>query len=438
MATRQSISRRGLLKQAAATAGAVMSFPYIVPSSVFGKDGAIAPSNRITVGCVGVGGMGTHDMQRMFEVPDVQVVAIADPKKTRRDIVQNLVHEKYGKDSCAAYSDYRELATRKDIDVVQVATVDQWHVLCALEAVRNGKDVYVEKPLGLSIAENQALRAACHRYGRIFQFGTQQRSMPQFRRACELVLNGRIGKLHTVKVSAPVGPEQRTGDLTYAAAPVPEGFDYDMWLGPAPWAPYTPKRTESPYWFHISDYSIGYIGGWGIHHLDIAQWGMNELGGPVELVGSGVFPTKDSLCDNPLNWDVKMKYANGVMLHFTSDGGPNMHGCRFEGDKGWIHVDRGQLIAEPASILNEKIGPGETRLHASTHQQQDLIEAVKRRGRTVSNIDVAVCSDNLCHLAWIAVHLGRKLKWNPAKEEFTNDPEANAMRIRGMRAPWHL
>ena len=427
MKNQGTITRRKLLKHAAGAAGAAITFPYIVPSSALGLDGAVAPSNRITVGCVGAGNMGTYDMSRMFEVRDAQVVAVADPKKLRRDAAKTAVDAFYKSNGCTAYNDFRELCARKDIDVVQVATTDQWHVLCALEAVRNGKDVYVEKPLGLTIDEIKTLRDACHRYGRIFQFGTQQRSMPQFRQACELALNGRIGKLHTIKVSAPVGFPERTNDIKYTPADVPAGFDYEMWLGPAPWAPYTPKRTESPHWFHISDYSIGYIGGWGIHHVDIAQWGNGaELTGPVEIEGSGVFPTNDSLCDNPLSWDCKLKYANGVMMHFTCDGGPNQHGIRFEGTKGWIHVDRGQIIAEPKGVLDEKIGPDEIRLSASLHQQQNLIDCVKTRGRTVSNIDVAVRSDTVCHLSYIAVCLGRKLKWNPAKEEFVNDPEANA------------
>lgn len=438
MRNRPLISRRTVLRRAARAAGAAVALPTLVPASALGHGGAAAPSNRVTVGCIGVGGMGTYDMTRMFEVPDVQVVAVCDPYASKREAARKLVNDFYKQDVCTAYNDFRELVARKDIDVVQVATTDHWHVLCALAAVRNGKDVYVEKPLGLSIRENQALRDACRRYGRLFQFGTQQRSMPQFRQACELVLNGRIGKVHTVKVSAPSGPAERTNDATWAPAPVPEGFDYDLWLGPAPRAPFTPKRCISPHWFHISDYSIGYIGGWGIHHIDIAQWGMNELGGPIEIEGSGVFPTQDSLCDNPLNWDVRMKYAGGVTLHFTSDGGPNQHGIRFEGDKGWVHVDRGQIIAEPAALLQEKIGPGEPRLHASVHQQRDLIEAVKTRGRTVSHIETAVKSDNICHLTHIAVHLGRKLRWDPDKEVFIDDVEANARLSRSMRSPWHL
>ncbi len=431
--------RRRFLRDAAGAAAAAVAFPYVVPSSALGKAGAVAPSNRITVGCIGMGGMGTFDMNLMLALPDVQVVAVCDPKTDRREAARQRVREYYGKDSCDAYNDFRELVARDDIDVVQVATTDQWHVPHALAAVRAGKDVYVEKPLGMSMREILTLRTDCHRYGRLFQFGTQQRSSPQFRQACELVQNGRIGKLHTIRVSAPVGADQRTGEVTYTPAPVPEGFDYDMWLGPAPWAPYTPKRVISPYWFHISDYSLGYIAGWGIHHVDIAQWGNGtELSGPTEIEGSAVFPSNDSLCDNPLNWDCRLTYANGVVMHFTSDGGPNAHGIRFEGTQGWIHVDRSRIVAEPAAVLQEKIGPNEIHLPVSTNHQRNLIDCVKTRRPPICNIDVAVRSDTVCHLSWLAVHLGRKLRWDPAKERFVNDPEADARMSRAMRAPWRL
>jgi predicted dehydrogenase len=432
----KAVTRRGLLKGAA---GAAIGFPYVVRSSALGADGAVAPSNRITVGCIGVGGMGLYDMGQMLALPDVQVVAVCDPKTDKREAARQLVNGHYKADVCAGYNDFRELVARSDIDVVQVASPDQWHVVHALAAVRAGKDVYVEKPLGMSIQECKVLRDACHRYGRRFQFGTQQRSMPYFREACELVLNGRIGKLERIKVSAPAGADQRTGEAAYVPAPVPDGFDYEMWLGPAPWAPYTPKRVLSPYWFHISDYSLGYIAGWGIHHVDIAQWGNGaDSTGPTEIEAAGVFPTSDGLCDNPLNWDARMRYANGVTMHFTSDGGHNEHGIRFEGTKGWVHVERGRMRAEPASLLRERIGPGEAVLPVSTNHQRNLIDCVKTRSQPISNIDVAVRSETICQLTWLAVHLGRKLKWDPKKEEFVKDPEANARMVRAMRGPWHL
>jgi predicted dehydrogenase len=383
--------------------------------------------------------MGKGDMNLCMALPDVQVVAVCDPKRDMRDGAKQVVDARYGKQVCTAYNDFRDLVAREDIDAVSIASNDHWHVLHALAAVRAGKDVYVEKPLGMSLEEIKTLREAVRRYGRIFQFGTQQRSMPNFRLACELVLNGRIGKVHTIRVSAPSGFLERTGEATYAAAPVPEGFDYEMWLGPAPRTAYTPKRVISPHWFHISDYSLGYIAGWGIHHVDIAQWGNgSELTGPVEVIGSAVFPAQDGICDNALIWDVTLTYANGVRLEYTSDGDRNKHGIRFEGPKSWVYVNRGEFDAQPKSLLDEKLGPNEIHLPVSTNHQRNWIDCIKTRGQTVANIDVAVRSDTLCHLSDIAVRLGRKLRWNPEKEEFVNDPEANRRLKRAMRSPWHL
>jgi predicted dehydrogenase len=291
----------------------------------------------------------------------------------------------------------------------------------------------------MSMQEITTLRSAVHRYGRVFQFGTQQRSMPNFRFACELVRNGRIGRLHTIRVSAPSGFAERTGLASYAPEPVPNGFDYDLWLGPAPRAPYHPKRVISPHWFHISDYSLGYIAGWGIHHVDIAQWGNGtELTGPVEVRADAVFPDDDALCDNPLSWDAELFYANGVRMHFTSDGGPNKHGILFQGDEGWVFVNRSEFDTHPKSLMQEKIRPGEIHLPVSEQHQRNFLDCVKTRSRTVCPIDVAVRSDTMCHLTHIAAHLGRRLKWDPEQEIFSNDSEANRRLRCAMRSPWHL
>ncbi len=436
------ISRRRFLKRAGGLAGglaAAAAFPCFVPASALGKDGNAAPANRITIGCIGTGGRGQAVMAGFLGSPDAQVVAVCDVKRTEREMARELVDRHYGKPGCAAYGDFRELLAREDIDAVSIASTDHWHVLHALAAARAGKDLYVEKPLGLSIAELKALRQAVQRYGRVFQFGTQQRSDSNFRLACELALNGRLGKVHTIRVSAPSGPGERTGSPDYPIAPVPEGFDYPMWLGPAPLAPYTPKRVINPHWFHISDYSLGYVAGWGIHHVDIAQWGNGtELTGPVEVEGSGVFPTDDGLCDNALSWDVDLRYANGAQLSFTSDGGKNPHGITFEGTEGWVYVRRGFIDAGPKSLLETRFGPNEIHLPVSRHQQQNLIDCVKTRGRTVCPIEAAVRSDTICHLSDIAMRLGRKLRWDPEKEEFTGDAGANRLLSRAMREPWRL
>jgi predicted dehydrogenase len=369
-------------------------------------------------------------------------VAVCDVKRAMRERAKRAVDAHYKTTDCATYNDFRELLARDDIDVVSIASLDSWHVLHALVAVRAGKDVYVEKPLGMSIHEIKVLRDAVHRYGRVFQFGTQQRSSQEFRHACEIARNGRLGKVHTIKVGVHAGAAERSGVKTYVPEPVPEGFDYEFWLGPAPWAPYTSARLVYPHWFHISDYSLGYVSGWGIHHIDIAQWGNGtELTGPVEVEGSARFPDDDALCDNPLSWNTRMKYANGVELIFTGDG-PGFtgvrHGITFEGTEGWVWVNRGAIDAEPKSLLKEPFGPDDIRLPVSTFHQGNFLECVRSRQKTISNIDVAVRSDTVCQLAWCAFQIGRKLRWDPEEETFVGDPDANRRLTRALRAPWRL
>ncbi|MCU0960096.1 MAG: Gfo/Idh/MocA family oxidoreductase [Pirellulaceae bacterium] len=433
-------SRRQFLRRAAQAASCAI--PVIIPAAALGRAGRAAPSERIVIGCIGVGNMGTADMRALMTIPDAHVVAVCDVNRTMRDRAQQLVDTQYGGAHCAAYNDFRELLDRRDIDAVSIASLDSWHVLHALAAVRAGKDVYVEKPLGMSINEIKVLRDAVHRYGRVFQFGTQQRSSLEFRRACELVLNGRVGHVHTIKVGVHAGATERSGLKTYTPEPVPDWLDYDLWLGPARWSPYTTARLTYPHWFHISDYSLGYVSGWGIHHIDIAQWGNGtELTGPVEIEGTARFPDDDALCDNPLSWDTRMKYANGVNLIFTGSG-PGFdgvrHGITFEGTDGWVWVNRGSMDAEPKSLRKEQIGPGEIHLPVSTFHQANFLECVRTRQKPICHIDVAVRSDTVCQLAWCAFHLQRKLHWDPAQEVFVNDPEANAKLTRPLRAPWRL
>jgi predicted dehydrogenase len=434
----KTCSRRRFLAAAGAAAGGLAA-PWIAPAAALGRDGEVPPSERIAIGGIGTGGRGCGVLSEFLQCPEARVTAACDLKPEARETARRIAEVRGGKGSCATIKDFRELVARPDIDVVVVASNDHWHVLHALAAVRAGKDIYVEKPLGVSIEELKVLREEVRRRGRMFQFGTQQRSDAKFRAACELVLNGRIGEVRRIRVSAPSGPAERTGSPTYEPQPVPEGFDYEMWLGPAPRAPFHPKRVVNPHWFHISDYSIGYIGGWGIHHIDIAQWGNGtERTGPVEIDGTGVFPSDDGMCDNPLSWDVDLRFAKGAPVSFTSDGGKNPHGIRFEGTEGWIYVNRSVLEAEPKSILEAKFGPGDVRLPASDHHQKNLLDSVRSRRPTVSPIEIAVRSDTVCHLADISMRLGRRLRWDPEKEVFPGDDEANRLLRRPMRAPWSL
>ena len=435
--TSQSYSRREFLRRAATLAGGLAAAPYVVPASALGRDGRPSPSDRVTMGFIGTGGRGSALLTNFLGLTDAQVLAVCDVKQPARERAQQAVDKQYDKRSCATHIDFRELCARTDIDAVTVASTDHWHVLHALEAVRGGKDVYCEKPLGMSVQEGKVLRETVNRYGRVFQFGTQERSSWSTRLACEIVLNGWIGKVKSIKV----GTRFSRSSPNYPPAPVPDWLDYDRWLGPAPPAPYCQERVTNSQWFHISDYSLGFIAGCGIHTIDMATWGNGtDLTGPVEVEGTGDFP-RDGLCDNATAWSVDLKFANGVTMNFT-DGQKNPLGVRFEGTDGWVFVlERhlgGDVDAEPKSLLKRPLAPSDIHLPVSNHHQQNFLDCIKTRGRTVAPIDIAVRSDTLCQLSDIAMRLGRKLRWDPDKEEFPGDAAANRMLTRPMRAPWHL
>ena len=445
MAGQKKITRRSLFRKSAGVAVGAVGFPYVAGSSALGGAGRVAASERISVGCVGVGPQGTHVMRNFLAQNDCRVVAICDLKKPCRDAVSDLVNKHYGSNDCAVYTDFREIIARDDIDVILAAPTDHWHVLVALEAARAGKDIYLEKPMGLSLAEDQALRAACHQYGTRFQFGTQQRSSRNFRFACELVRNGRIGKLHTINVWSPGstsgGPLNR--------APEPDWIDYDRWLGPAPYHPYTPDRVSNRWWWFISDYALGFIAGWGVHPLDIALWGLGDtIPGPVEIEGKGVWPTPDGVCDTAMNWNVVCKLGNGVTMNFTGNpypedwkkryGRTTGHGTAFEGSDGWVHVDRAGINAHPKELLDTEWGPNDLRLYDSNNHARNLLDCVRSRKDTICPIDVAVQADTLCHIGDIAIRLEQKLRWDPAGERFVGNDVANRRLARAMRSPWRL
>ena len=442
-------SRREFLKGTAASAG-ILAFPLVMPSSVFGADGAVAPSNRVAMGCIGLGIQGTGNMKTFQGNGDVQIVAVCDVHETQRQRGKQSVDETYGNKDCAAYKDFRELIARKDIDAVQITAPDHWHTLIAMEACRQRKHMYCEKPMGWSFRAAQVVRKAVHDSGVIFQFGTQQRSAGFFRFACELVRNGKIGQLKTILVGVPGSwtcPKQNT-------EPVPKELDYDLWLGPAPLAPYCYQRCR-PFtqkegwsiWYCISDYCMGMIGNWGVHHLDIAQWGNNtELSAPVEIEGTGEFP-QNMLTDAAVHWQVENRYANGVTLVHMDDAtakkhplqqGDHGHGVMFLGTEGWVHVERGKIDANPRSLLRTTFGDNAIRLFKSDNHHVNFIDAVKGKTKPAAPIDIAVRTDALCHLQQIAIKLKRKLRWDPQQQVFPNDDEANAMLDRPMRSPWKL
>ncbi len=401
----------------------------------------MAPSNRIVVGCIGMGIRGTQLTDGLLKHNDVRVAAVCDVYRSQRQKAKDTVDRHYGDTGCAAYNDFRVLCGRKDVDAVSIASPDNWHVLHSLEAARNGKDLYTEKALGLSLAEDQALRRVCRRYGTVFQWGTQQRSSSNFRFGCELVRNGRIGKLQTIVVGVPhdfAFPHQ-------PIQPVPKGLDYEMWLGLAPWAPYTYHRCRPwtqqeswAIWYHISDYCLGGIGGfWGIHHVDIAQWGHGtEYTGPTEVEGTARFPG-DGLADCATSWNVRVKYADGVTMIYT-DNQQNKQGVVFQGTEGWVYVRRGQIDARPKSLLGSKIGPEEIHLIESPGHQRNFLDCIKTREKTVADLDSAVRSDTVSHLVNICTRLKRRIRWDPDREQIIDDPVAGRMLTRSMRQPWRL
>jgi len=440
----RTINRRRFLQQGAGAAAVAVGFPYLISASALGNSGGVAASNRITVGCVGVGPQGSGDMGNFLRQKDAQVVAVCDVKSNVLKAVQERVNKHYESNGCAAYKEFEKVVARDDIDVILAAPPDHWHVLVALAAVQSGKDVYLEKPMGLSLAQDQALRAAVHRHGRVFQFGTQQRSGRDFRFACELALNGRLGKLHTINVWSP-GSSQG-GDAT--PVPVPQWLDYDRWLGPAPYTPYTEDRCSNKLWWFISDYALGFIAGWGIHPIDIAFWGGGDkVTTPLTVEGKGTWPT-EGVCDTAMNWNVVLKYDSGLTMNFTGDPFPEQwrqrygrttsHGTAFEGTDGWVHVDRSGINAHPKELLQTQFGPGDIRLPQSDNHVRNLLDCVKTRGKPVAHIDDAVQGDILCHISDIAIRLEQKLRWDPKAERFIDNDAANRRLTRAMRSPWML
>jgi len=429
--SRQSFTRRGLLKRTAATTAAAVAAPYVITSTALGaKDGTPPASERILMGHIGVGGRGGGLLRGFLGLKDCQCVAAADPFKSRRDRAVAQMNKRYGGNGAKAYADFRDLLARKDIDGVVIATPDHWHVPIAFYAAKAGKDMYVEKPLALCAQWNFDLRKAIRRYGRVFQYGTQQRSSGHLRHACELVHSGYIGKIKAIEVVAPGG---RAGGST-TAIPVPADLDYNMWLGPAPKSPYTKDRcTSGGSWF-VYDNSIGFLGGWGAHPLDIAVWGWSdELSVPVEIEGTGNIPTK-GLYNTVTNWSITGKYANGMPFKFRHGGDLTT----FIGTEGKVAVSRGRLRTEPASLRTKKLGPNDVHLIKSRHHGQNLLDSMKTRADAVSNIDDAVQSDTISHLADIAIRTGRKIAWDWKKEKIVGDDQASRMLNRAMRSPWRL
>jgi predicted dehydrogenase len=376
--------------------------------------------------------MGTGDMRGFLGKKEVQVVAVCDVDKKQRDNAKKNVDEKYNNKDCKAYLDFRDVIERKDIDTLSLALPDHWHSIPAVMGARAGKDIHAQKPLARTIREGRAICDAVRRYGVIWQTGSQQRSEGNFHRACELVHNGRIGKVQRVEVGLPTGG----GSDNKAVQPEPEGVDWNFWLGPAPWVPY--RGVLHWNWRWMMDYSGGQLTDWAGHHIDIAHWGLDlERTGPVEIKGRGVYP-KDGIYDVPMEYKFTCKYANGIVMTVANNK-QIPQGTKWYGESGkWIYVKRGKLEANPPSVLKEVIGPDEDKLYESRDHRQNFLDCVKSRKETIAPAEVGHRSISVGLLGEIAMLTERKLRWDPDKEVFLNDEQANRMLSRPMRSPWHL
>ncbi len=429
----QNMNRRDFMRTAAGSAAAVAGFPCVVPSSVLGAEGQTPPSERITIGFIACGKQSQHLMRSFLNSPGTQVVAACDVDKLKLERSSKGIVEKHyankGNGSykgCATYGDFRDLLARSDIDAVVISTPDHWHAITTIESCKAGKDIYCEKPLTQTIAEARAMVNAVRRYSRVFQTGSMQRSSREFRFACELVRNGYIGDIKHVTVGVGGPPEDRPLE----AQPVPEYLDWDMWVGPAVWRPYNAELSPHisfdgfPHWRYHSYYGGGGMTDWGAHHFDIAQWALGMDGaGPIEI-------------HPPDGKEYKVltyKYANGIPM--TRD---RANGILFEGTTGKVEVNRGYLKTWPDSLKDQVIAPDQVHLYDSKNHYTDWLDAVRKRTRPICDIEIGASSVTVCHLGNIAYRLQRPLKWDPKREVFIDDNEANRLLSRANRSPWNV
>ena len=432
------------------TAAAAVAAPWVIPSAVLGKDGATAPSNRITVGSIGVGMMGRGHFRIFTEYPDVQLMALSDVDPWRRDASTKVLESRYTKRQPSgsargfrAYSDFRELLDRDDIDAVIIATGERWHPAISVRAAQAGKDIYCEKPISLTIRQARIMAESVRRHNRVFQTGLQQRNSPEYLRAVEMVHAGRIGAVKLAYVSAS-GVSQY---LNLPAEPLPDGLDWQMWLGPCPWHPYNYRYHQSGQPKHVVPWSCNRAFGAGgmtsglVHNLDSAHAGLRKDGdGPVKITPPGIdgapsltFTYADDtqiICATrleqgkhivPDRWDVKTPIVN--------------FGVLFVGDRGWVHVERyGLLNCYPKNILDGSI----SKAHSVKGNHRDWLDCIRTRRRPRADVEIGACSTILAHLGCIALWTGRSLKWDPVREEFEGDREANALRARASREPWNV
>lgn len=415
--------------------------------------GSRAPNAKIQLGHIGVGGQGTNNLRNFLGVDTAASVALCDPFQERREKAAKFVQDAQSHEP-KLYSDFRDLLADRSVDAVVICTPDHWHVPIAMAAIRAGKDLYLEKPLGYSLEQNRLLRDALKKYGRVFQYGTQQRSQELLKRGVELVRNGYIGDLKRIEVWAPKGS---AGGST-AAIPVPAGLDYEMYIGPAPLRPCSTDRITSKATWHCSDYALGFIAGWGAHPLDIAIWGMrSDLQGPMRVKGTGTFPPVTDLCNACQSWDVEIQFADGLPLRFMSndlatpivdsyrkklirntDGVLQTpgDGTTFYGTKGWVSLSRSASEASNPEWLRLKQCEGTDRVVYHNRYHAAFVESVRSRSHFVAPIEDAIRSDTLSHLSLLAIRSGAEVVWDPRSYRIVSPSVLNSEIPKPVRGHW--
>ena len=440
--TESAITRRQFVQRMSLLA----ALPTIIPASALGRGAAPPPSDRVTMGFIGLGSMGMNNLRGFIEMPDVQVLAVCDVNPSGdnyagrglkgREPARQLVEQTYAERAsamsyagCDGYAFFWEILQRDDIDAVCLALPDHWHAYMAVAAARAGMDMYSEKPLARTIREGRQMVRAVRRHDRVFQTGSQQRSDARFRHACELARNGYVGDIQ--KVYAQVGGISKPCPL--GEEPVPDGFLYEMWLGNAPSAPYHSERvsggynTESGAWRAWRPYSAGHVADWGAHNFDIAHWGLgHDHGGPVQIIGAAEAEEEE----------LTLLYGDGVPV--IKKKGPHEGMVQFIGSDGWVGVSRGDIWASDARLLSLEMKSSDTRLYESDDHRRDFLHCVKTRHRPICDVEIGHSSLTACLLSEISMRLERSLTWNPKKEEFVGDKEASALRSRPMRGPWKV
>lgn len=412
--------------------------PMVIPARILRAE--TAPSNKITVGIIGAGAQGTVDMRAFLNHDDVRVTALCDVNQKKIASAKGYIAERYGQADVKVYSDFREMNRDSSVDAVVMALPVHWHSIPATDAILNGKHIYHEKPMGMSFAESRHVRSAVRKKGVVFQFGTQQRSDLKFRWASELALNGRLGKLKEIKVAVPGGKTMPA----LIEQPVPGDVDWEKWVGPAPMTSFNEEKLRRDTHENITNFSLGMISCWGIHHLDIANWGNGtDATGPVSVEGQGTYPEAGGGCDAVLSWKIRYEFANAAPITFVNEGAEGIaHGTHFIGENGWIHVKRGSIKASDEALLRDpanKDGTMPIKLPVSIEHTRNFVDAVKSGQRAICDIETSVRSDMLCQLASMVLKAGRKLSWDPQSESFGSDAAANSLLDhRPFRGDWKL